>query len=77
MKMKKLRLPHTLVLIYTMVVLTVIATWIVPGGEYQRVEKEGRTIPVEGSFQFVESRPRGWEPFLFRRSRVLSKPHIS
>jgi uncharacterized ion transporter superfamily protein YfcC len=30
MKIKKIRLPHTLVLIYTMVVLTVIATWIVP-----------------------------------------------
>ena len=30
----------------SMVVLTVIATWIVPGGEYDRVEKEGRTIPV-------------------------------
>ncbi|MGD9345041.1 MAG: YfcC family protein [Candidatus Aminicenantes bacterium] len=59
MKMKKLKLPHTLVLIYTMVVLTVIATWIVPGGEYQRVEKEGRTIPVEGSFQFVDSQPQG------------------
>jgi uncharacterized ion transporter superfamily protein YfcC len=23
------------------------------------VEKEGRTIPVEGSFQFVESKPQG------------------
>ncbi|MGB3863719.1 MAG: hypothetical protein WA915_16695, partial [Candidatus Aminicenantaceae bacterium] len=57
--MKKIKLPHTLVLIYTMVVLTVIATWIVPGGEYDRIEQEGRTIPVEGSFQFVESRPQG------------------
>jgi uncharacterized ion transporter superfamily protein YfcC len=59
MKMKKIKLPHTLVLIYTMVVLTVIATWIVPGGEYQRIEQEGRIIPVEGSFQFVESQPQG------------------
>jgi uncharacterized ion transporter superfamily protein YfcC len=59
MKMKKIKLPHTLVLIYIMVVLTVIATWIVPGGEYQRIEQEGRIIPVEGSFQFVESQPQG------------------
>ncbi len=42
-----------------MVVLTVIATWVVPGGEYQRVEKEGRTIPVADSFQFVEGKPQG------------------
>ena len=59
MRIKKLRLPHTLVLIYAMVVLTVIATWIVPGGEYQRVEKEGRTIPVAGSFEFAERQPQG------------------
>ena len=48
MKGKGVRLPHTLILIYVMVVLTVIATWIVPGGEYKRVEKRlsGRTVPV-------------------------------
>ncbi len=57
--MKKLKLPHTLVLIYIMVVLTVIATWIVPGGEYQRTEQDGRTIPVADSFQFAEGQPQG------------------
>ncbi len=59
MAIKKTKLPHTLVLIYAMVVLTAIATWIVPGGEYQRVEKDGRTIPVAGSFQFGEHQPQG------------------
>ena len=59
MRLKKFRLPHTLVLIYAMVVLTVIATWVVPGGEYQRIEKEGRTIPVSGSFQFADKQPQG------------------
>jgi uncharacterized ion transporter superfamily protein YfcC len=54
-----LKLPHTLVLIYIMVVLTVIATWIVPGGEYQRTEKDGRTMPVADSFQFTEGQPQG------------------
>jgi uncharacterized ion transporter superfamily protein YfcC len=56
---KPLRLPHTLILIYVMVVLTVIATWIVPGGEYQRVVKDGRTIPVAGSYVRVASQPQG------------------
>jgi uncharacterized ion transporter superfamily protein YfcC len=58
-KLKSLRLPHTLLLIYIMVVLTVIATWVIPGGEYQRVEKEGRTVPVAGSFQRVANQPQG------------------
>ena len=59
MSIKKVKLPHTLVLIYLMVVLTVIATWIVPGGEYQRVEKDGRTIPLAGSFELGERQPQG------------------
>ncbi len=57
--MRKLKLPHTLILIYAMVVLTVVATWIIPGGQYQRVEKDGRTVPIAGSYQRVESRPQG------------------
>lgn len=59
MNQKKFKLPHTLILIYAMVVLTAAATWIVPGGEYQRVEKEGRTVPVEGSFHLTERNPQG------------------
>ncbi len=59
MKAPKLRLPHTLILIYIMVVLTVVATYIIPGGEYDRIEKDGRTMPVPGSYHRVESRPQG------------------
>jgi uncharacterized ion transporter superfamily protein YfcC len=55
----KIRLPHTLVLIYAMVILTVVATWIVPGGQYQRAEKDGRTIPVAGTFAFSSRNPQG------------------
>jgi uncharacterized ion transporter superfamily protein YfcC len=64
MKPPKLRLPHTLILIYVMVVLTVVATWLVPGGEYQRVEKDGRIVPVAGSYARVESRPQGLDGLL-------------
>jgi uncharacterized ion transporter superfamily protein YfcC len=59
MSRRKLKLPHTLILIYFMVVLTVVATWIIPGGSYQRVEKDGRTIPVAGSYERTAGRPQG------------------
>jgi len=63
MSLKKLRLPHTLLLIYIMVVLTVIATWVIPGGEYKRVEKQVDKkmvmVPVPGSYQRVKSQPQG------------------
>jgi uncharacterized ion transporter superfamily protein YfcC len=56
---RKIRLPHTLVLIYAMVILTVVATWIIPGGQYQRVEKDGRTVAVAGTFSFTSRSPQG------------------
>ena len=59
MTLTKVKLPHTLILIYIMVVLTVVATWIIPSGEYQRVEKNGRTIPVAGSYAKTAGRPQG------------------
>ncbi|KPJ69647.1 C4-dicarboxylate ABC transporter [candidate division WOR-1 bacterium DG_54_3] len=59
MRLKKIKLPHTLVLIYLMVVATVIATWVIPGGEYQRIEQNGRTIPVADSFRLVNRHPQG------------------
>jgi len=59
MRSKKIRLPHTLVLIYAMVILAVVATWIVPGGQYQRVEKDGRSIPVAGTFALTSRNPQG------------------
>jgi len=59
MRLKKIKLPHTLVLIYSMVILTIIATWIIPGGEYERVEKDGRTITLADSFEFIDRQPQG------------------
>jgi uncharacterized ion transporter superfamily protein YfcC len=53
------KLPHTLILIYAMVVLTVVATWLVPAGQYERVERGGKTMPVSGSFHPVAKNPQG------------------
>jgi uncharacterized ion transporter superfamily protein YfcC len=50
---------NTLVMIYAVVVLVAIATWIVPGGEYARVVKDGRTLVVPGSYTPAPSEPQG------------------
>ncbi len=55
----KIKLPHTLALVYIMVVLTAAATWIVPGGKYDRVEKDGRLVPVAGTFSLTARNPQG------------------
>ncbi|MBP1655783.1 MAG: putative rane protein YfcC, ion transporter superfamily [Bacteroidetes bacterium] len=57
--MKKKFTFNTLVMIYAVVVLVAVATWIVPGGEYQRETKDGRTLVVPGSFAYVQNEPQG------------------
>jgi len=41
---------NTLVMIFAVVALVAAATWIMPGGEYKRVMKEGKTLVVPESF---------------------------
>ncbi len=50
---------NTLVMIFVMVVVVAILTWIVPGGEYQREVRDGRTLVIAESFKFVDSQPQG------------------
>jgi len=58
--MKKLNF-NTLVMIFVVVILVAITTWIVPGGEYIREIKDGKTLVVPNSFRFVESNPQGFD----------------
>jgi uncharacterized ion transporter superfamily protein YfcC len=50
---------HTLVMIFSVVSLVAVATWILPGGTYTRAVKNGRTLVVPGSFTQVPSNPQG------------------
>jgi uncharacterized ion transporter superfamily protein YfcC len=49
-------MPHTLVVVGTLIVLVLILSWLVPSGEFQRIEKllpDGSRIkvPVDGTYQ--------------------------
>lgn len=50
---------NTLVMIFSVVALVAMATWVLPGGEYRREVKEGRTLVVPDSFVGGESNPQG------------------
>jgi uncharacterized ion transporter superfamily protein YfcC len=52
-------MPNTLVLIFLTLILTGICTYVIPGGEYQRIEKNNRKIPVANSFHYVANQPQG------------------
>lgn len=58
---KKSRVPHVYVIIFCLIVIAAVATYIVPAGEYERMTDEGgRTVVVEGTFKQVESDPVGF-----------------
>lgn len=50
---------NTLLMVYAVVLLVALATWVVPGGEYRRELKDGRTLVVPGSFVYGQSQGQG------------------
>lgn len=59
---------NTLIMIFAVIVLVAIATWIVPSGEYQRQLNNGKTLVVPNSFSFSENNPQGF-------AAVLTSPY--
>lgn len=52
--MSKIKVPHVLVLLFVIIIIAAISTYIVTPGSYERVEKEGRTVVDPESYQVVE-----------------------
>lgn len=50
------KMPHTFILVSTIILLVAIAANFIPAGEFQRIEDAatGKMIVVPGSFQFIE-----------------------
>ncbi|MBP5617462.1 MAG: hypothetical protein J6X06_06810, partial [Elusimicrobiaceae bacterium] len=46
-------------LIFAIMLLVAGLTWLLPAGQYDTVEKDGRTYTVAGSYHTVESAPQG------------------
>lgn len=59
-----LRLPHTLVIVMALVVLVLVLSWVLPSGEFQRVEKAGRQVTVPGTFKHLPKAYLGPEMLL-------------
>lgn len=55
--MKKM-LCNTYFLVFSIMLFVAVLTWIVPAGQYDRVETEGRTYAVAGSYHAVEKDPQ-------------------
>jgi uncharacterized ion transporter superfamily protein YfcC len=61
-----MRVPHTLVLLFAIMVLAWIATWLLPQGAFETArDEQGRNVVVPGTFTLAEERIRlaPWELF--------------
>jgi uncharacterized ion transporter superfamily protein YfcC len=61
------KIPHTYVIVFAIVVLSALLTWIIPGGEFQRhtvnVNGTARQVIVQDSYKSIESQGQSWEIF--------------
>lgn len=62
------KVPHTYVIVFTIVVISAIMTWLIPAGEFDRTTKlmengTERTVIVENSYHAVDSAPQTWHVF--------------
>ena len=53
--------PHSIVILCALILLSVILTWIVPAGQFERVAdpNTGRQIVKAGTFQYMDQNPVG------------------
>ena len=49
-----LKMPDTFVLLFAILLLAALATYVVPSGQFEKVEKDGLTVTVPGTYQSVE-----------------------
>ncbi|PAV30789.1 C4-dicarboxylate ABC transporter permease [Virgibacillus profundi] len=57
----RFKVPHVYVIIFSLIVIATIATYLVPAGEYERIiDGDGREVVVEGTFTQIESSPVGF-----------------
>jgi len=59
---KKRNIPHTYVIVFTIIVISAILTWIIPGGSFDRekisVGGTEREVIVNNSFHYTENNPQ-------------------
>lgn len=61
------KVPNVFVIVFSLIILAAVATWVVPGGSYSRVEEEVggvvREVLVVDSFRFEDAHPQVLEIF--------------
>ena len=61
------KIPHTFTIVFALIIICAVATWIVPGGAYQReiivVDGVERSVVDPDTFEEVPNKPQTWQIF--------------
>lgn len=55
----RLRLPNTFVLLFAILAMIALSTWLVPGGQYDTRLVDGRKLVDPATFHYIQSSPQG------------------
>lgn len=55
---KKLKIPHTFVIIFALIIISAIVTFLIPGGEYVKIT-DGDSEILE--FRYIDNQPQSWQ----------------
>ncbi len=61
--MKKFRMPSAFTILFLIIIVIAVLTWIVPAGTYQYVDENATPLePVPGTYEAIAQNPQGfWE----------------
>lgn len=54
------RVPHTYAILFSIMIAAMVASYLIPAGQYEREEVDGRTLVIDNSFGEVEQSPVGF-----------------
>jgi uncharacterized ion transporter superfamily protein YfcC len=76
----KFSIPHNLVIVFSIIIIAAVLTWIIPGGKYDRhnvsVNGVERSVIINNSFHHVESQPQTWQIFSAFYKGFINMSHI-
>lgn len=62
--MKKRKIPHTYVIVFYVIIISAVLTWVVPGGEYSKTTRQVNGIEQEVlSYSRTDNQPQTWQLF--------------
>jgi uncharacterized ion transporter superfamily protein YfcC len=78
--MAKIKIPHTYVIVFSIIIIAAVFTWFIPGGSFEREvisTASGKSEVIKtNSFHYVESTPQTWQIFSSFYKGFVRSPKI-